>query len=250
MPPSLQPFNWQALLADHNNGPYNMVIGVDEVGRGALAGPVYAAAVALDPQRLNPKYKMVDSKSLSPAQREALARHIQQNHKVFVASASVGEITKLNILWASLLAMRRAVEGLVKAAMASKHRQAASLKPPMPSGTCPKQVSKHRQGNKHAAIEHLAPALRPFVLVDGNYTIKNLSYPQQALIKGDQRAEPIAAASIVAKVARDTFLCQLDKKHPGYGLAQHKGYATMAHKQALRHLGATPIHRQTFAGVN
>lgn len=199
----MQVFDWRA-LADH------IVVGVDEVGRGALAGPVYAAAVVLNPSILT--YKMVDSKSLTPHKRLFLAQHIHQQHTAFVAQASVLEIEKLNILWASILAMQRAVEGV---------------------------------------LELMAPfePSRVFILVDGQYTIKALPYRQQALLKGDQRAEPIAAASIVAKVARDELLCQLDKKHPGYGLARHKGYGTLRHKQALRRLGASPIHRKAFAGV-
>lgn len=215
----MQTFNWQALLGVPGDGAarYDLVVGVDEVGRGALAGPVYAAAVVLHPQYLNPKYQMVDSKILSPAKRQLMAQHIRHTHTAFVARASVNEIAQLNILWASILAMRRAVEGVVKL---------------------------------YAKSHSSSGALRAFVLVDGKYPIKNLAYPQQALIKGDQRAEPIAAASIVAKVARDSFLCQLDKKYPGYGLAQHKGYGTARHKQALRQLGATPIHRQHFAGVS
>ncbi|MBI5280311.1 MAG: ribonuclease HII [Candidatus Solibacter usitatus] len=176
--------------------------GVDEVGRGCLFGPVYAAAVILDPGR--PVAGLADSKTLEPGRREALARLIRERAEAWaVAEASAAEIDRINIREASRLAMRRAVE-----------------------------------------------ALRPacdYLLVDA-MTI-DWPVPQQALIRGDARVRAIAAASILAKVARDACMSALDADYPGYGLARHKGYPTPEHKSALLRLGPTPLHRRSFAPV-
>jgi len=180
-----------------------LIAGVDEVGRGPLAGPVIACAVILDPER--PIDGLRDSKRLSPARREALAQCIRERTLAHgVGRAEPGEIDRLNILQASLLAMRRAVL-----------------------------------------------ALRPLperVLVDGN-RCPELPMPCEAVVKGDDRIPAIAAASILAKVIRDKEMVELDRRHPGYGLAGHKGYPTAAHLAALERLGPSPIHRRSFAPV-
>ena len=177
--------------------------GVDEVGRGPLAGDVVAAAVILDPQY--PIVGLRDSKKLSASRREELARAIRKHALAWsIASASVAEIDELNILQASLLAMHRAVQGL----------------DPQPG----------------------------YVLVDGN-RLPRWHYPSAAVVRGDDRVPAIAAASILAKVYRDSALVELDKQYPGYGLAAHKGYPTAAHLQALNRLGVTPLHRRSFAPV-
>ena len=177
--------------------------GVDEVGRGPLAGDVVAAAVVLDPLRPIPGLK--DSKKLSAKRREELSVLIKERALAWsVARSSVAEIDQINILQASLLAMRRAVEALV-----------------------------------------LVP---DFVLVDGN-RLPQWSFASQAVVKGDDRVAAIAAASIVAKVQRDSELVSLEAQYPGYGFARHKGYPTAAHLAALRELGVTPVHRRSFAPV-
>lgn len=180
-----------------------LVAGVDEVGRGPLAGPVVAAAVILDPAR--PIGGLADSKKLTEARREALAPVIRECALAWaLGRAEVEEIDALNILQASLLAMRRAVLALA------------------------------------AAPE--------FALIDGN-RCPELPCPAEAVVKGDSRVAAISAASIIAKVARDREMIELDARYPGYGLAGHKGYPSPAHLDALARLGVTPIHRRSFAPV-
>ncbi|MCB1683260.1 MAG: ribonuclease HII [Pseudomonadales bacterium] len=177
--------------------------GVDEVGRGPLAGPVVAAAVILDPRRLPPGLR--DSKRLTAARRERLDVEIRHNALAWaLGRAEVAEIDRLNILNATLLAMQRAVAAL----------------------TIPPE----------------------YVLVDGN-RLPELIVPARAIVGGDDLIPEISAASIVAKVARDREMTELDRIYPGYGLARHKGYPTPAHLRALEHLGPTPVHRRSFAPV-
>lgn len=179
------------------------VAGVDEAGRGPLAGPVLAAAVVLDPRR--PIAGLDDSKRLSAARREALAALIRERALAWaLGRAEVEEIDRLNILVASLLAMRRAVEALAQ-----------------------------------------PPSL---VLVDGQHC-PPLGCPSRAVVGGDREVPAISAASILAKVARDAEMCELESRFPGYGFALHKGYPTPAHLAALRALGACPVHRRSFAPV-
>jgi ribonuclease HII len=180
-----------------------LVAGVDEVGRGPLAGPVVAAAVILDPAR--PIDGLADSKKLSEARREALAPIIRERALAWaLGRAEVEEIDAINILQASLLAMRRAVLAL--------------------------------------------PVAPEFALIDGN-RCPELPCPAEAVVKGDSRVAAISAASIIAKVARDREMVELDGLYPGYGLAGHKGYPSPAHLAALERLGVTPIHRHSFAPV-
>lgn len=180
-----------------------LLAGVDEVGRGPLAGDVVAAAVILDPD--NPIEGLNDSKLLTEKTRENLFELIQERAKCwFVARASVAEIDDINIYHASLLAMTRAVQGL-------------SIQP-----------------------EH--------VLVDGN-RCPDWSYKSEAVVKGDSRVQAISAASIVAKVTRDREMAELDERYPGYDFASNKGYAVATHLNALKQLGACPIHRRSFAPV-
>jgi len=180
-----------------------LTCGVDEAGRGPLAGPVYAAAVILDPAR--PVAGLADSKTLTPRQRETLALEVRLRAVAWaVASASVEEIDTLNILQASLLAMRRAVEQLA---------------------VTPQQV-----------------------LVDGLHRPR-LNIPVRAIVRGDATVAEIAAASILAKVARDTEMLALHQQHPQYGFDRHKGYPTSAHLAALREHGASAVHRRSFAPV-
>jgi ribonuclease HII len=180
-----------------------LLAGVDEVGRGPLAGDVVTAAVILDPKK--PIIGLNDSKKLSEKKRDSLFDTIKENALCYsIARCCVEEIDEINILQASLLAMKRAVEGL-------------SIQP-----------------------EH--------VLVDGN-KIPSWKYNAEAVVKGDARVDCIAAASILAKVTRDREMVALDKIYPGFGFAKHKGYPTQAHRDALKKLGITPIHRRSYAPV-
>ncbi len=180
-----------------------LIAGVDEVGRGPLAGPVIAAAVILD--EACPIAGLADSKTLSEKRREALAIQIRQHAIAFaLGRADVEEIDEINILQASLLAMQRAVEQL--------------------------PIAPHH------------------VLVDGKYC-PQITCTAEAIIQGDKTVPAISAASIIAKIARDQEMREMDRLYPGYGFAAHKGYPTRAHQEALQRLGVTPIHRRTFAPV-
>ena len=177
------------------------VCGVDEAGRGPWAGPVSAAAVIFDARRIPDG--LDDSKVLTAKARERLEIEIKQVALAWcVAFASVEEIGQHNILKATGLAMRRAVEGL---------------------------------------------ATRPaFALVDGNYAFE-LPCQVQTVVGGDGLSCSIAAASILAKTARDQVMIEMDGLYPGYGFAGHKGYHAPAHVDALKRLGPSPIHRMTWA---
>lgn len=180
------------------------IAGVDEVGRGALFGPVVAAAVIVpaDVAAQLTEAGVTDSKKLSAARRENLAGLIRMRSHCAVGMATCYEIDRLNILQASLLAMRRAVERL-----------------PVEPQKC---------------------------LVDGNQQIPNLAIEQETIIKGDQSELAIAAASIIAKVWRDTLIIRLDKRYPGYDLASNKGYGSVKHRNGIETLGICRQHRKSF----
>lgn len=189
--------------------PGRSIIGVDEVGRGCLAGPVFAGACILKSD--NGINVLTDSKLLSEKRRDAIALEIQSHHWVETAFASVEEIDELNILWASQLAMVRAIQSLCE---------------------------KYRIQD-------------PVILVDGNQLIRDFGneVEQYALIKGDLRCPSISAAAIVAKVTRDRLMHDFADRYQEYGFAAHKGYATKTHKEAIKKFGPLPIHRRSFAGV-
>ncbi len=181
----------------------NTYAGIDEVGRGPLAGPVVASAVVLgdayDWQNLK------DSKMLTPERRENYAAEIMQNALAWsIGRCEAEEIDQYNIFNASLMAMKRAFEGL----------------------------------------EHVTD----LALVDGKFS-PQLSVKSYAVIKGDQHVPAISAASILAKVTRDREMCELDKSYPEYGFAQHKGYPTAHHMNALRQHGPCCHHRRSFKPV-
>lgn len=183
------------------------IVGVDEAGRGPLAGSVVATAVKLkkyseELQEIN------DSKKLSEKKREKLFDIIMENFEVGIGVANSDEIDEINILNATFLAMRRALEELKKKV---KIDEESTL-----------------------------------VLVDGNFKIREYSGKQEEVIKGDAKSLSIAAASIIAKVTRDRMLVEEDKNYPEYGFAKHKGYGTKAHREALLKYGACPIHRRSF----
>ena len=183
--------------------PPGLVCGIDEAGRGPLAGPVVAAAVILDPAR--PIAGLDDSKKLSEKKRVLLAELIRREAVSWaVAEASVEEIDRLNILQATFLAMQRAVAAL---------------------------------------------AVRPeSALVDGN-RCPRLDVPVEAVVKGDGKIASIAAASILAKTARDAGMLDLHTLYPQYGFDRHMGYPTAAHFAALNEHGASPVHRRSFGPV-
>lgn len=199
--------------------PHSRVLGVDEVGRGCLAGPVVAAAVRL-PTEWNLPYadliarfpeiaSITDSKAITAKKRAELAPWIRERVAAFgIGHATVEEIDRINIYHASHLAMKRAADAA-------------------------------------GEFEH--------VLVDGNVVpiqfraTKGLA--STSIVKGDLRSLSIACASIIAKVFRDDWMAELARTHPGYGLEVHKGYGTARHQAALRSLGVTPIHRRTFGPV-
>ena len=181
-----------------------IVAGVDEAGRGPLAGPVTAAAVVLDIRRL--PGGLNDSKKLTPAARDRLADAIRGSADWAIAHVWVEEIDRLNILQASHLAMCRALSGLRR-----------------------------------------TPTM---ALIDGNAVPKALPMPGRAIVKGDARALSIAAASILAKTARDRVMVDLAQQFPGYGWDRNAGYPTPEHKRALMELGVTPYHRRSFAPVH
>jgi ribonuclease HII len=210
-----------------------LIIGVDEVGRGCLAGPVVAGAAALDARvllslgfdskggrpggedsgkaGLHPLFSVKDSKLIPEKDREPLRRAILGPGLLAhaVSEADVSEIAALNILHASMLAMERAV----------------------------------------AEVEKKLGRKADVVLVDGNRVPKGIRDRGRAIVKGDQKSLSIACASIFAKVHRDELMETLEAEYPGYGLSKHKGYPTPFHKEQIRLLGRTPIHREGFRGV-
>jgi len=182
---------------------YQLICGVDEAGRGPIAGDVYAAAVILGDTYDLPNLN--DSKKCSAKQRDVLEKLIKEQAAAWsVALATVEEIEQINILRASLLAMKRAVE---------------ALRPPA-----------------------------DYALVDGNF-LPALQIPGKAAVKGDARIASVAAASILAKTARDRAMAALEEEYPGYGFAQHKGYGTKAHYEALQKLEPCAIHRMSFIHI-
>ena len=187
------------------------VAGVDEAGRGPLAGPVVAAAFVFSQAAAEAGFggmlaRLTDSKQLTEAQREAFFLLLKETEggEAGIGIGSVGEIDRLNILRATHLAMRRAVEAL--------------REPP------------------------------DMILVDG-HPVPGLPVRSRSIVKGDALSFSIAAASVVAKVTRDAMMRELDAQYPGYGLSRHKGYGTAQHIQALLELGPTPAHRRSFRPV-
>lgn len=187
-------------------------IGIDEVGRGCLAGPVVAAAVIFRSDIDNHLY--VDSKAIKEPEREVLAQSVHENHWVGVGWASVEEIDQRNILQATFLAMHRAVNLVLQQAGLSFEQD------------------------------------KPTLFVDGRDRIPSLGrHLQVPVIQGDQKVRLISAASIVAKVARDKFMTELAKSGAEYGFEKHKGYGTAYHRRQIQSLGPGQWHRRSFRGV-
>jgi len=194
--------------------PQCLLVGVDEVGRGCFAGPVVAGAVMLPEIEANSDlasliFELNDSKQLKPAQRERLAAIIHDVGMCAIGQASVQEINEINILHASLMAMKRALDQL---------------------------------------SERIPDTLPVLVLVDGNKAIKNIEfkYVQTTVIDGDANSASIAAASIIAKVHRDKMMKELAKQHPHYEWDKNKGYGSRTHRDALLVHGVTEWHRRVW----
>ena len=189
---------------------YKYIAGVDEAGRGPLAGPVVSAAVIL-PRNFSCD-GLTDSKQLTPLKREKFySIIIRDSVAASTAIATSEEIDQINILQASLLSMKRAVENLA----------AWNVK-----------------------------ILPDYLLIDGKFPIKNISTPQEPIVHGDTLSVSIAAASIIAKVTRDRMMQSLHIQYPCYGFDKHKGYPTKAHKEAVSIYGPSPVHRKTFKGCS
>lgn len=189
-------YYYERTAAEHG---FTVVCGIDEAGRGPLAGPVFAAAVIL-PQGVVIE-GLDDSKKLSEKKRDMLFEEIKERAVYAVASASEREIDEINILNATFLAMRRAFDAL--------------------------------------------PQRPQTAFVDGN-RLPKLPVPAKAIVKGDSLSASIAAASIMAKVSRDRYMLELDKKYPEYCFAKHKGYGTKLHYEKIREYGISEVHRRTF----
>lgn len=216
----------------------NGLIGVDEVGRGAFAGPVVAAAVLVNRDFLEGRWAVTksgrvnDSKQLTAAQREELWDEFEKLNAAGLihatyGAASVGEIEQLNILGATKLAMRRALEGIYPAEAFEPERTEPDLFSTL------------------AERKDFKPSVSARILIDG-LPLRSFPYPHRAFVSGDARSLCIAMASIVAKVMRDRMMVELDAQFPGYGFAQHKGYGTEDHREAVLRLGRCAHHREMF----
>ena len=211
-----------------------IVVGIDEVGRGPLAGPVVAcAAVLKSPDAL---LTLNDSKKLSRPKREAMFDAVKNACACYaIASASVEEIDEINILEADFLAMRRALQALGF---------------PDLNETAP-EIPIEVKGSFNAVMPDSVPASPScpdiLIAVDGNLKIRGVpAEKQMPIVKGDGRIASISAASILAKVFRDRYMDKLEELYPGYGFDKHAGYGTKAHLDAIRRQGFTPAHRKSF----
>ncbi len=196
-----------------NKQGYTFLIGLDEVGRGPLAGPVVASAVSLKSYQFF--HKICDSKMLSSNQREKAFHEIWEKAYVGIGIMSEQVIDASNILKATFFAMNNAIRHLL--------------------GSLPKEISQNEDFHK-----------KIYLLIDGNRFTTDLPFFFRTITGGDRVSLSIAAASIVAKVMRDRILKTYDKIFPQYGFQQNKGYPTRKHRQAIRQFGLCPIHRKTF----
>jgi ribonuclease HII len=213
------------------------LIGVDEAGRGALAGPVVAAAVLVTQEFLEGRWavgrsgRVNDSKQLTAAEREELWAEFEelmrqgQIHANY-GVATVAEIESVNILGATKLAMRRALGGIY----------------PPTAFELKAEPDLFASEAERAAFQ---PTVSCRILIDG-LPLRHFPYPHHGVVSGDARSLCIAMASIIAKVTRDRMMDELDRQHPGYGFAQHKGYGTEEHRDAILRRGRSPVHRDSF----
>ena len=201
----------------------DILVGIDEVGRGPLAGPVVACAPDIMPA-------LTDSKKLSRKKREAMFDDVKDACACYaIASASVEEIDKMNILEADFLAMRRALQALGLPGIS----ESAPEIPVEVKGSFAEVAGK--------------PVPRVFIAVDGNLKIRNVpAEMQMPVVKGDGRIASISAASILAKVFRDRYMDKLAETYPAYGFEKNAGYGSKTHLDAIRKFGFTPEHRRSF----
>ena len=187
-----------------------VIVGVDEVGRGPLAGPVTAAAVFFDRQKITSDLltKIDDSKKIAQKKRATISKQIESIAIIGIGWASSGEIDQLNILEATMLAMQRAISSLRKQIISDPD----------------------------------------YILIDGN-KVPRLDFPSKAIVRGDEKSLSIAAASIVAKNKRDAFMASLSKLYPGYGWEKNAGYGTGEHLAAIEREGITVHHRRSFKPI-
>lgn len=215
---------------------YRFVACIDEAGRGPLAGPVVAAAVCFAPKLSLTKENLAslsfprlkDSKQLSPKRRQEIYNKVKKHLAIQWGIGIVSEkiIDKINIYQATKLAMRKAVFELEK-----------KLK----TANFPKNL--HNTNSRYSEEMYYTD----FLILDGNMKLENVSIPQKAIVKGDEKVFSCALASIIAKVTRDRMMIHYHKQYPQYGFDRHKGYGTKLHLQKLRRLGPCPIHRCTFS---
>ncbi len=186
---------------------YNYIIGIDEAGRGPLAGPVFVCAFCCnleDYYNLLSFRELTDSKKLNGKKREKLYLGFKYKFNYAITFASPKEIDEMNILKATLKKMEEALKSFDNSILNNA-----------------------------------------LILIDGNKPL-NIPYPQKTVIKGDLKCKTIAAASIMAKVSRDLFMLEMDKKYPQYNFKKHKGYPTKEHKELIKKFGLSPIHRKSF----
>jgi ribonuclease HII len=212
---------------------FDFVIGVDEAGRGPLAGPVVACAAALRTsdvqiQKGHPMSKIQDSKLLSEKQREELYDFICEHFYVGVGICDHKTIDRINILEATYLAMKKAVSDLNKNLHNCYSRESGNLVLDTGFRVKPGMTKKY------------------IILVDGNKTIPHLSIEQKAIVGGDNLVKSISAASIIAKVTRDRMMKKMHKKYPEYCFDKHKGYGTKFHMDMIEKYGPCEIHRRSF----
>lgn len=190
---------------------FDCIIGCDEAGRGPAAGGVWASAVCFYNKPDKKLFdKLDDSKKLTAKKREALFDLIKENSYCSIKAVNIETIEQINILNASLLAMKYAIEDVIN------------------------------------QIKKINPKINPLVLIDGNKLIKNFDINQKYIIKGDSKSASIAAASILAKVSRDKYMDNIDKEFPFYDWKNNKGYLTKKHIEAIKEFGITKYHRESF----
>jgi len=231
---------------------YDFVVGIDEAGRGPLAGPVVAAATTVRKSEIrnpksetNPKSKIQnlkqfelirDSKTLSHKQRESLFDFIHENFYIGVGICDHKTIDRINILEATYLAVKKSLSDLFnKIDQDTRYNKQAN---------CKTQIPNHKQITKHKIQKP-----KQIVLFDGNRLIPNLSMEQKAIVNGDKFVKSISAASIIAKVTRDRIMLKMHEKYPKYSFEKHKGYGTKMHFAMLEKNGPCEIHRRSFEPV-
>lgn len=232
MPKTITTFDLEKQLFSEG---YDFVVGIDEAGRGPLAGPVVACATTVRndkfPMANDKKWELIrDSKTLSEKQREGLFDFIYENFYVGVGICDHKTIDRMNILEASFLAMKKAITNLL---------ETNNFKFQMINDKSSLNVKMSNNKKMRKGI----------IMVDGNKIIPNLSMEQRAIIGGDKICKSISAASIIAKVMRDRIIREADKIYPKYGFAAHKGYGTKKHFEALKKYGPCEIHRKSFGPV-